>query len=191
MTDDGAARGIARPVVTGRRRRVAARQTAEGVRARQDVVLVRRIATAVDREPLFIQGEFLVDRVPIPLIVTVQVRDVPGDDGTLGVVPRSAPDPVARVHRTLVRRGAGWERAEVGPPRLCAAAGGLRQRLAMGVRSLKSAQVRAIPLAHAGYEKAHGLDGLLRLLSRQTTRLCCSFSAGKQGGHYKEVGPLH
>ena len=64
-------------------------------------MLVRCVAAAVHNQALLVERELLVDAVAVALNVAVQIRDGPGDDVALGVVPRAEADTIARVHRRL------------------------------------------------------------------------------------------
>src|SRR4029453_7711988 len=108
------------------------------VRARQNVVLVRRVTTPIYRLALLIQRELLVDRVPVALDVAVQVRDVEGNDGALRVVPRPVADALARVDPGLTGRG---RCAEIGMPCPAARACRTSQRLTVLVGAGEAAEV--------------------------------------------------
>src|SRR4051812_29243813 len=71
---------------------------------------------------------------------------------TLPVVPRAISNTIPGVHRRLTTRGA---RAEIGVPRAVACAGGHRQCLAVSIGAGKTAEIGAVPLAHAGHEERH------------------------------------
>src|SRR5688572_7494255 len=140
MADHRAAVAALGPVAAGHVL-VARNGAAVGLRAGEDVVAVRRIAAAVHRRALFVQSGLLVDAA-----VGVQVVDALGDLLALGVLPRPLADAVARIH------GVG---AEVGAPLALAGAGGLGERLAMGVGARKAAKIRALARAGAGDEEGH------------------------------------
>src|SRR5262249_40354219 len=94
--------GVARPVVA---RVVGAVGVAAAVRLRagEDVVLVRRVADAVDRRLLLGERELLAEDVAEPRLldrVAVQFADVLGDALASRVVPGPAADPVARADGT-------------------------------------------------------------------------------------------
>src|SRR5262245_54602437 len=95
----------ARTIVAGRERGTV------GLRAGQDVVHVGRVAAAVDGLALLGQRGLLVD-----LVLAVELGHVLGDDDALGVLPRAAADPVARVDRARALR------AQVRAPGLAARA---------------------------------------------------------------------
>jgi hypothetical protein len=88
----------------------------------------------------------------------VQLVDILGDHHTFGVLPRPAPDAVARIDGGLAVRRLG---AEVGVPSVIAGPGALRKPLADLVRTRSTTEIRAFAGAGAGYEKGH--VGLLRL----------------------------
>src|SRR4051794_34779194 len=97
MADDGNTFAALGPVAAGLV--VAARESgAVWLRSGQDVVLVRRIAAAVDALALFGERRLLVQ-----IVVPVKVGNVLGDDDAFGVLPRARADPVLRVDglRTL------------------------------------------------------------------------------------------
>src|SRR6516162_6306228 len=101
----------ARPVVAGFV--VAGRESsAVRLRAGQRVVLIGRIATAVDDITLLGKRGLFGQ-----IVLTVQVIDVLGDDDALAILPRPPADAIARIDRRLpVRR----LRAEIGPPGMVA-----------------------------------------------------------------------
>jgi len=77
----------------------------------------------------------------------VQLGHVLGDDDALGVLPGARADAIARVGR------AGALRAEIGPPRLAARAGGRAQKLAVLVGAPETAEIAALSGANAGDEE--------------------------------------
>ena len=127
------------------------------LRASKDVVTVRRVAATVDRLALLAQRVLLVDGV----VRAVQVGDVLGDHGALGVLPRSAPDAVLRIDR------AGALGRQIGAPGLPARARGLRERLAVAVGAVEPAEIAAIAGTGAGDEEGHRI--LLRLRTADDT----------------------
>src|SRR5262249_36641875 len=116
--------------------------------AGQHVVPVRGVAAPVDHLALFVEGGLLGELV----VGAVEVVHVLRDDGALGVLPRAAPDPIARVD---ARRAARTLRAEVRAPRVSGGPHRLRERLADLVRTLEAAQVRTLPGTRAGDEEGH------------------------------------
>ena len=129
----GAALGpvAARLVVAGRERR------AVRLRAGQDVVLVRRVAAAVDDLALFGERGLLGE-----VVGAVQLRDVLGDDDALGVLPRAAADAILGVDgaaRPCVLQ-VGVPRLAAAPP---AAAASVWQYLSAPSRPPKSAPLPA------------------------------------------------
>jgi hypothetical protein len=122
-------------------------RSAVGLRAGEDVVLVRGIAAGGHDVAFFSQRRFLVE-----VVVAVELGDVFRDDDALDVLPRPAPDAVPGVDGRLPRRGAG---AQVGAPDVAAGACGIGQRLAMPVRTRQSTEVGALAPAGAGNEEAH------------------------------------
>ena len=149
MADHRGALPTLRPVAA--RAVVGAREgRAVRLRAGEDVVHVRRVATAVD------DGALLRERGLLGEVVgAVELRDVLGDDDALGVRPRAGTDAVARVD------GAGALRAQVRAPGLAPRPGALREHLAVLVGAGDAAQVAALAGSDAGDEEAHG--GLLGL----------------------------
>src|SRR5690606_18512778 len=167
--------GITRPVVARVGERGALGQPAVRVRARQDVVLVRLVADALHLFAALVEGRRLADVVAVALVVAVQVRDILSDQHTLGVVPGTRADAVARVHgRPAVLR----RRAQVGAPRAVARTDGRGKRLAMLVGAFEAAVVRAVTAAHAGHEESHGL-----LLTLPLAALSEHGTGRQQAGH--------
>src|SRR5688572_24116445 len=145
MSNDRASGGVARPVVTGRVCRAADHDTTVRVGAGENVVLVGCVAAAIDRRALFVERKFLVDAVPIAIQVAVQVGDIPCDDCSTRVVPRSASDTIARVDGlglSLSRRG-----AQVGAPGPVTGSDGRRELLAVGICSGETAQIGSVTLS--------------------------------------------
>src|SRR5262249_46395890 len=79
------------------------------------------------------------------------------------VLPGALADAVAGIDRGLAARLLG---AQVSPPRLAAGAGGLRQGLALAIRALEAAEIRALAGSRAGDEEGH-VGRLRRGLRRQ------------------------
>ena len=121
-------------------------------------MLVGLVTSAVDRLAFFVEREFLVDAVAVALNVAVQVGNILSDDGSLGVVPRAIANAITRVHGRLAAGGRG---AEVSPPRPTTGSRGLCKRLAVTIGACQTAEIGALPRAHAGDEEAHGLTRLL------------------------------
>src|SRR5215831_12498680 len=116
MPDHRRALRAARPVVTGLV--VAGRKgTAVRLRAGQRVVLVGRVATAVDDIALLGQGGLFGQ-----IVLTMQLIDVLGDDDALAILPRPPADAVPRIDRRLPVRRLG---AEISPPGMAAGSSGL------------------------------------------------------------------
>src|SRR5690606_8047614 len=140
----------------------------------QDVVHVRRVAAAVDLLALLAERRFLAEII----VLAMQVLDALGDHHALGVEPRPAADPVARVHG-LAALG---RRAEVCAPRLAAGADGLRELLAMRVRAFETAEVGAVAWTFARDEEAHVRMRFLR------GRACASqYRSNGRGGDRSSV----
>jgi hypothetical protein len=90
------------------------------------------------------------------IVGAVQVIDVLGHGDALGIHPRAAADPVARVHGAIALG------REVSPPGLAACAGGLGQLLTMRVGAGEAAEIGAFSRSVARNEEAHS-----RLLRRR------------------------
>src|SRR5262245_27338499 len=151
MADHGRALRAARPVLAGAVV-AAGKGGAVGLRSRQHVVTVRRIAGAVDHLALLGKRGLLAEIVA----GAVQVGDVLGDDDAFGVLPRALADAVLCIDSRLA---VGCLCREIGVPGLCACAGGLRQRLAVPVGSRNAAEIAALARAVACQEEA-GVGGL-------------------------------
>src|SRR5688572_29081652 len=160
VSDLRAAGAVARPVIAGMVGAVGIR-AAVGGRTREDVVLVRLVADAVDEFAFFRQRELLADRVADARLldgVAMQHALVGRDDLAPEVVPRPVANPVARAH------GAGALRAEVGAPHGVTLSSSLGERLAVRVGAGEPAEIRAVALAHTGDKERQGL--FLRGLGR-------------------------
>ena len=146
VADHGRALAALRPVAAGGVH-VAGDEAAVGLRAGEHVVLVRRVAPAVDDRPALGEGGLLGEAVG-----AVQLLHVCGDHVALRVLPRATADALARVDAGHVGRRL---LAQVGAP--CAAAGacGRGERLAVSVGAGQAAQVGAVARPAAGDEKAH------------------------------------
>src|SRR6516162_4765878 len=116
MADHGRTILAAAPIVAGQVDVVGKRAPLH-VGAGQDVVLVGRVADAVDDRALLRQAGFLGDLVA----VAVQVVDAGGDDHAFGVLPGAAADAVAGIDggARIGRIGAA---AEIGVPGVAAGA---------------------------------------------------------------------
>jgi len=144
-------RRVARPVFAIRVGRSWQRSTLR-VRARQDVVGVRRVAHSIHRQALLGDRVHLVDLIAVADDVAVKIGDVRRDHDALRVVPRTRANSIA----CMDRPSAGVRRAKVGTPcaprrELCPRR--LRQRVAMRVRASQTAQVRAVTLPDARDEE--------------------------------------
>ena len=91
--------------------------------------------------------------------IRMQIVDVDRDAHTVGVVPWAAADPIARVDRAFAVQ---VRDAQIGAPRLVAAARVLRERLAVRIRAFDAAKVAALAQTNARHEERH-----LRLLRLQ------------------------
>ena len=141
------------------------------LRASKDVVTVWRVAATVDRLPFLAQRVLLVDGV----VRAVQVGDVLGDRGALGVLPRSAPDAVLRIDR------AGALGRRIGAAGLPARARGLRERLTVAVGAVEPAEITAIAGTGAGDEEGHRI--LLCLRTADDTERNRACDQGYMSGH--------
>lgn len=154
------------------------------LRTGQDVVLVGRIAGALD-------GFLLLRncRRPAQVVaeagavegVAVQVGDILGDGGAAGVVPRPVADPVAGVDRRLA---VGRRRAQIGAPDLLRRTGGLGQRGAVRIGAGQAAEVGALARTDAGHEETQRLRRGRRLLGE-------SEAGGQQAAAHYERTLLH
>src|SRR5262245_36418645 len=104
------------------------------LRARQYVVAVWRVAATVDHLALLGKRGLLGEIVA----GAVQVGNVLGNDGALGVLPRPFADAVLCIDSGLA---VGRLRREIGAPGLCACASGLRQRLAVSIGAGNAAEI--------------------------------------------------
>src|SRR5439155_9308639 len=136
VADDRRAFAALGPVAAGG---VAARgrEAPVGIRARQDVVLVRRIAAALDHLALLGQGGLLVDIV----VLGVQVAQALRHHHALGVAPRAFPDARARVYALVASRQC---RAQVGAPVRVLGARGFGERVAMRIGAFEAAEIGAV-----------------------------------------------
>src|ERR1700737_1659272 len=160
MTDHRRALRAARPVlagavVSGRERR------AVGLRSRQHVMAVRRIAAAVYDVALLAQRGLFGQ-----VVGAVQLGDIPGDHDAFGILPGSLADAVARVHGWLTVDSLG---REIGAPGFypgSVGARGLRQGLTVIGGAGETAEVAAIADAGRGQEET----GVGRLRLRRSSR---------------------
>src|SRR5499427_5592935 len=113
------------------------------LRARQDVVRVRRVAAPVDGVALLGERGLLVD-----VVRAVKLGEVLGDDDAFGVLPGPCADAVARVD------GAGALRAQIRFPGLGARARRRPEQLAELVGAREPAEIGALAGALAGDEEA-------------------------------------
>jgi diguanylate cyclase (GGDEF)-like protein len=150
MTDECRALRAARPVLAGA---IVARRKGRtvGLRSRQHVVPVRRIATAVD-DIAFLGKRGLFGQI----VGAVQLGDILGDHDALRILPRSLADAVARIHGGCSIGGLG---RKISAPGFGARAGRLRQGLAVIVGAGEAAEIAAI--ADAGRcEEERGVGSL-------------------------------
>jgi len=120
-------------------------------------VLVRLVASAVDRLALFVKRELLVNAVAVALNVSMQIVDVLSDRGSLGVVPGTIANAIAGIHRLIAGSGG----AEISPPGPIAGPRCLGERLAVTIGSRQPPEIGSIPQTHAGDEETHSLRLLL------------------------------
>src|SRR5207244_596144 len=146
MADDGRALRAARPVLAGAGV-AGGKGGAVGLRSRQHIVAVRRVAAAVDHLALLGKRGLLGEIVAR----AVQVGDILGDDCALGVLPRALADAVLRIHRWLA---IGRLRGEIGAPDLRRAEPrGLRQCLTMIIGASQTTEIAPVADAVAGEEE--------------------------------------
>src|SRR5882672_10440735 len=119
---------------------------AHRVGAGEDVVLVRRVAAALDRVALLVQRRLLADVA----LAGMQLADVTRHHHALGVVPGALADALARVDAGVAARQRG---AEVRLPVRLLRARGLGERAAVRVSAFQAAEVGAVALAGAGDEE--------------------------------------
>jgi hypothetical protein len=146
VPDDRRALRAARPVVAGfvvPRRKGAA----VGLRAGQRIVLVWSVAEAVDDVALLGQVGLLSK-----IVVAVQLIDILGDHHAFGVLPRPAPDTVARIDGRLA---VGHLGAEIGMPGVISGRRALREPLADLVGTGQTTEICAFAGAGAGHEEGH------------------------------------
>src|SRR5215468_1216096 len=121
VAEHGGALAAARPVLAGVVFGIG-EGGAVGLRAREDIVHVGRVAAAVD------DGAFLGEVVLFREVIgAVQLGHVLGDDDAFGILPRALADAVARIDRARPLR------REIGVPGLGARARGLRELLALRI----------------------------------------------------------
>src|SRR4051812_3973995 len=155
---------VARPVVAGVVLAVGVGASV-GLRAGEDVVLVGRVADAVDDAALLGERQLLAERAAEARLldgVAVELAEVLRDALPALVVPRPVADAIPRVD------GIRPLRAQIRVPRHAAAAGGGRQRLAVRVGAGEPAVIGAVAFRRAGDEERHRLRR--RLLSAALRR---------------------
>src|ERR1700751_2903157 len=152
MAEHRGALGAACPVlacaIVGARERSTVR-----LRTGKHVMPVGRIAHAVDAVALLGQRRLLVE-----IVRAVKLGNIVSNDYAFGVLPWSLADALARIHRPRPLR------AQIGAPGFSTCAHRLRQRLAMPVGALESAEIPAFSGSDAGDEETHPV--LLRLRRR-------------------------
>src|SRR5258707_901466 len=116
------------------------RETPVRVRARQHIVLVRRIAAALDHLALLSQSRLLVDVVVLGMQVAHALRHY----HALGVAPRTLPDAAARVYASVASRQC---RAQVRAPVRVLGARRLGERVAVRIGALQAAEIGAVAFA--------------------------------------------
>src|SRR5262249_47243998 len=142
MADDRRALGAARPILAGSIS-FAGKCGAIGLRSRQHIVTVWRVAAAVDHLALFGKRSLLRKVV----VWAMQIGRVLCDRHTLGILPRTLANAITRIDRGLTVSSL---RREIGAPGFCADACRLRQRLAMLVGAGEPAKIGAVADADAG-----------------------------------------
>src|SRR3954453_2526446 len=111
--------------------------SAVGLRSREHVVAVRRVAAAIDDLALLAERGLLGEIVGR----AVQVGDILGDHRALGVLPRPLADAVARVDGRLA---VGGLRRKIGAPGFCAGTARLCKLLALRIGSLEATEIGAL-----------------------------------------------
>src|SRR3954470_15652015 len=198
MADDRRALRARRPVLAGL---VVTRGkcAAVGLRTREDVVPVRRVAAAVDDLALLAERGLLGEVVGRP----VQVGNVLGDHSALGVLPRSLADAVARVDGRLA---VGGLRGEISAPGLAAGAAGLGQLLALRIgpppgrrdrrpcqdrwRSRRTSCRRTAPAPMAPLARPRRARGLKSSRISQCGSSCPPFVLSLAARFQPDAGPL-
>jgi hypothetical protein len=132
----------------------------------QDIVLIRRIAHPIHRLSLFSERDHLADRISQSRLlnhIAMQPSQIGGDLSSATMSePRPTPDPITRIHSP------GTLCTKIRSPRSLSSTDRRRQRLAMGIGTLKPAKIGPVSKTHAGNEEGHRLR--LRLLRDPTTR---------------------
>src|ERR1044072_1510991 len=132
VTDHRGAGAVLGPVAAGAVVRAGERRAVR-LRAGEDVMTVRRVAAAVDDLALLAQRGLLGEIVG----GAMQVGDVLRDHGSLGVLPRAAPDAVLGVD------GVRALRRQICAPGLAGRAGRGCERRAMPVGAIEPAEIAA------------------------------------------------
>ena len=120
---------------------------------------VRLVAAGIDMVTILIEPGADDD-----IRVDVQLVQILRDKVAVGIVPGTLPDTAAGIDST----SAFGLCRQIRPPRLVAGAGGLPERLAVGVGPFQAAEVTAVSESLAGDEKCHVLrERSLRAGQRQ------------------------
>src|SRR4030095_12462799 len=163
-----ALRPVAAGLVLGARKR-----SSIGLRARQDVVLVRRCAAVGDDLTFFSQRSLLVE-----IVGAVKLSNVLGDDDAIRVLPGSLADAVLRVHGG---GATGSLRAEISMPGLRPRPRRCGKRLAMLVGTFEPAEIGALARSNAGDKKSH----------RRRLRLRCTDGSDSQKRQHDARPDVH
>ena len=144
----GAAFAAAGPVVAGVVRVVREIGRSVGHGAGEDIVFVRLIASRVDAVAVLIESGAREH-----VGADMELVQVLGNQVTVGVVPGALADTAAGIGAAT----AFPLRAQVGAPGPVARAGGLRQRLTVGVRAFNTTEVATVTQPDTGDEERHVL----------------------------------
>src|SRR5690606_9667049 len=144
--DDGRALAALRPVAAGHVLVARRERRAVGLRAGQDIVLVRAALARLDGIALLVERGFRVD-----VRIVVQVFDILGDRDALRILPRALADAVARVDGL---RAVDRALAQVSAPRLATRARVARELLAIGVSARETAEIGALARVDARDEES-------------------------------------
>ena len=134
--------------VTAGRIHIAHKTAALCVRSGQHVVHVRVIAVPADDIPLLGKRGLFVD-----VIAPVKLIHVTGNQYAIGVIPRAAPNAIARIDgRFAARSACSSTHAKCG-----ACPNRLRERLTVLIRTSQPAKIRPVARTDTGHEKPHFL----------------------------------
>src|SRR5215218_9853711 len=118
--------------------------------AGQHVVLVGFVGAAIHGLALLVQRRLFGEVV----VCRMQLVDIPGDHGALGVLPGAGADSIACIDELRIVQGRSLG-AQVGTPGAVTGARGLRQGLAMPVCALEAAEVCSLAGSDTRDEEGH------------------------------------